>query len=314
MAVCLITALWGNPAVAAEVCPECPSGCVPAGLVGEFRTDVPAGVRQCPAGCVAFEMVKTMAEKPLCQLAAATTSPAAAEATGASEIPQERYADYTRGRLVLGNTALGPQAGDLLITGYAAGLWQFDYALNEHLELGAFVVLPVMVAGAFPSIKAHTNLSDSVALGGGVFGGMFGPFAGSLGDWSVWILGGHAEMTFAFTRNNVLNLGLAVVHWGYHLSAPYPSHGVLLVPSIGFRTTFHPRWSFQTELEMPFYAGEDGAEGAGKMFLLFYGFRGHGDLMFGDIGFVMPIFEGYFDFLWKYTPLGIPYFSIGFKI
>ena len=314
MGVCLIMVLWTGMAAAAEPCPQCPAGCVPAGLVGEFRTDVPAGVRQCPAGCVAFEMVKTMAEKPLGQVADVQANPPAPVTNQMAIAPKQAYADYTRGRIVMSNTALGLESGDLLITGYAAGLWQFDYALNENLQLGAFVVLPGMAAGVFPTLKAQVDLTDSIALGGGVFGGVFGPFTSGVGDWSIWMLGGHMEMTFSITRNNVINMGMTVAYWGYGLTDTYPSNGVLLIPNLGFRTTFDPRWSFQVELSMPFYAEKEGSQWAGDLFLLFYGFRGHGELIFGDIGFALPIFDEYIRYIWKYTPIGIPYFSIGFKI
>jgi len=316
--VCLTITMLSAAALAEEPCPSCPSGCVPIGLVGEFRAGVSADVRVCPAGCTALETVKSMAEKPLCSLqaeaATAAVPPAEPQAVAATATEAPVYADNTRNRIILGRTALGIQPGDVTITGYGAGLWQFEYGVNENLQLGAFVVLPVMVAGVFPSIKAHVNLTDNIALGGGAFGGVFGPFAEGLMDVSIWMIGGHAEMTFAITRNNVINIGMIALGGGFGLSDTDAFDGAILIPNIGFRTTFTPRWSFQVELSMPFLAGPEGTYMAGDLFLLFYGFRGHGELIFGDIGFAMPLFEDYIKYIWKYTPMGIPYFSIGFKI
>ncbi len=89
--------------------------------------------------------------------------------------------------------------------------------------------------------------------------------------------------------------------------------GAVFLPNISYRWAFHRNWSVQFDITGPIIIGKDGLINDEAIVILFYGFRGHGDTMFGDFGFVVPFSKFFIDDLWRYTPIGIPYFSLGFK-
>jgi hypothetical protein len=302
-------ALLGGAAIAAEPCPPCPPGCIPEAFVEQYKPSAVEVERNCPPGCIALEKAKVLRDRPGCELGVARDEGAVGQ-----QAEPRRNVESTRTRTVLLPSALGAPAGEVIATGYAAGLWDLEYVLSDNLQVGAYVVLPVYVAGVFPSIKAQFALSDRFSVGFGALAGLVGPYAGDESGSFALVAAGHAEVTF-HTRRHMLNLGLMAVGAGVRSGGGGLDmfDGAILLPNAGYRFAFHPDWSFQLELTGPLLVADNGLVNDEAIIILSYGFRGHGDIMFGDVGFTLPLFSAYIDDAWKYTPLGIPYFSIGFK-
>ena len=54
-------------------------------------------------------------------------------------------------------------------------------------------------------------------------------------------------------------------------------------------------------------------EFGGRIWVIMYGIRIHGESLYGDISFVWPAFEDAWEFM-KYMPMGFPMLSFGFQI
>jgi hypothetical protein len=247
-----------------------------------------------------------------CGLGAVLLGGAVSAAERAAE--QRRNVESTQARSVALPSALGAPAGEVSATGYWGSLWDLEYALSDNLQLGAYVVLPVYVAGVFPSLKAQFALSERVSVGFGGLAGLVGPYAGDNAGSFALVAAGHAEITF-HTRRHMFTLGLMAAGAGLRTAEKDLEmfEAAILLPNAGYRYSFHPDWSFQLELTGPLLVGENGLIHDEAIIILSYGIRWHKDFVFGDAGFTLPLYSDYIDEIWKYTPLGIPYFSIGFK-
>lgn len=234
-------------------------------------------------------------------------------------------AALTRHRVTVSPTAVGMEKGDFTITGYGLGIWEFQYGVHENVQIGALTLLPVGVAGLIPTVSAHYRVNDHFAVGGGAYVGVVGSFTDmDLVDQAFVVLyGGSFQMTAIWGRHTLnfsLIAGSAAGRLLYDLGDDegYVDtftnlRGAYMLPSIGYRFEMHPNWSLQIEVAIPVYADPDGHMTADDVVtMIFYGIRGHAGLVYGDLGFMIPACEGYFTEIWKYTPIGIPYFSLGF--
>jgi len=231
----------------------------------------------------------------------------------------------TRHRVTVSPTAVGMRKGDFTVTGYGLGLWELQYGVHENVQVGALTMLPVGIAGLIPMVSAHYRVNEHFAVGGGAYAGIFGSFADMdlVDDAFVVLYGGSVQLTGIWGRH-VLNLSFIVGSAAGRLSYDAGDDegdvdsfsnldGAYMLPSVGYRFEVHPNWSLQFEVAIPVFAGPDISMGTQETVpLVFYGVRGHGGLVYGDFGFVLPCHEEYFENIWKYTPLGIPYFSLGF--
>ncbi len=307
--------LWAAaPAAVAAPCPTCPAGCVPTAWVAEWKAP-PSGAPACPAGCVSLELVRSLSDDRSCAVAqppapasdAASPDGTALGAVAVASPPEAvRPVDATRQRIIVFPTALGPPKGQSSFTGYGAALWHYEYGASDSATLGLYAVLPIGVAGVFPSVSLHSVVDAHVAVGAGAVGGIVTAY--TTGD-SLWAAFGHAEVTY-FDDENIFNVGLLAGTAGANGET---ADGVLLLPNVGYRRLISRTWSFQTEITPPFVTG-GGSDVNGRVWVLNYGLRVHGDAVFGDFGFSMPIAKGFFDEAWKYLPLGVPYFTLGFHI
>ncbi|HOX47238.1 MAG TPA: hypothetical protein PK668_26830 [Myxococcota bacterium] len=293
----------------AAPCPVCPAGCVPLEYVEQLKAPPPGpAARVCPDECAPLEQVKSMREKPGCELQAEQAGPVTPPPA------EQRNEVTTRNRVILTPTAFMPPPDQATFTGYAAGLWEFSYTLGEVAQVGTYFTLPVVVFGVFPEARAGVRLGDHVALGGGVLGGLIFGYATDVSGDLFWLIGGHGELSLMF-GDHLLNFSLMAFGGGFRWESGNDDliDGALLLPTFGYRWAFHRNWSLQLELTVPLLV-QDGLENDDDVVvLLMYGFRGHGDTMFGDIGFCLPIYEDFIDEVWQYVPLGFPYFSIGFN-
>ena len=228
--------------------------------------------------------------------------------------------DRTGHRITAFPTAKGLKPKEYVVTGYGAGVWEFQAGVTEHIQAGLVTMLPVGFWGIAPTVRGHGKIGDYFYLSGGLHAGYWGTFA-DFGNLSVLFFGGSTELS-AVIGDHTINLGINAFTgkrgnkgWDGHGVEWTFLDGVILVPHLGYRVAFHDNWSFQTEFTVPLFITEDIKPGGWNWttyVLFFYGFRGHGDMLFGDIGFCLPLSEPFVDHLWRYFPLGFPYFSLGF--
>lgn len=285
------------------VCPDCAAGCIPEAFVQSLRTE-PAPVDwPCPVGCVPLQRVAELRAAPGCIFSLRP-----------DRFPTDN-ALATRNRTVLMPTARSSPAGQLTMTGYGAGLWQIEYAISEHLQVGSMVTLPIYVAGAIPNFKVQFPFGEHLSLGGGAFFGLGGPyFEDSFGEY-YFLVGGHLEASVFLGRHS-LTLGMVAGGMGdnvNHADGFAMRSEYLLLPTLGWGWAFSDNWAALVELTAVVIMNGSRLNFEEPTFLLLYGLRGHGEVLFGDLGFALPLVEGYIREVWKYTPLGIPYFSIGLK-
>lgn len=331
-----------------EPCPSCPGGCVPRGMVESLRVEADAIVDSCPAECVSVSRVKSFLDTPRCTTAATTqddarpapateetgvtppTDPPAGSApladSGTSEallqdtiITANPYYANTRHRLVTMPTASGLEKGRTAITGYGFGLWEFQHGVTKEVQVGIMTLLPVLVTALAPTVRVHGQINENFYLSGGVFGSWFHSYNS---DYHVLFGGGSIEGTFRSGRHT-FNLGLVAMSggsgdkdWGGYYRTVWDAwDAVLLLPHLGYRLELAEIWSFQLEF-MPLLwistREQEYTRTENFTALIFYGFRVHGSLLYGDFGFCIPASAWFGDWLWSYAPLGLPYFSLGF--
>ena len=309
MTIGLISASMGLLApgsAGAEQCPVCGDGCLPAALVEVLKQTPGQQERDCPKGCLPVERVKTLLDIPNCAYEPDARDPLESGTTNA---------DGTRHRLGLMPTALPNPEGQLTMTGYGLGLWHIQYALNPYVEVGTLVVLPIYVAGVAPTVRFHIRLNEHLSIGAGGFFGIGGAYVNNdRGEFGLAV-GGHLNLTASLGRHN-LNLGLIALGYGAkgRENALSMNDEAMLLPSLGWAWSFAEDWLVLAELTAPLIVNSEGLRFREPAFLLIYGVRGHGKTIFGDVGFALPLFDDYVKEVWKYTPLGIPYFSIGVKL
>lgn len=289
-----------QPARGLDLCPKCGDGCVPEQFVEQTRDPESPVFWPCPLGCIPLERVVRLRSVPGCIYVQ-------------DDAPLVSGTDTTASRVVMMPTAASNPVGQWTMTGYVAGLWQVEYAVSEHVQVGSMVILPIYVAGAIPNIKFQTQASEHLQLGGGAFVGLGGIYVGGSGG-SLLLFGGHLELSVPIACHS-LTLGLVGgTGGGWSNNRDFDlTDGAWLFPYFAWQWAFHDDWLFMTELTSVMGVRSDGLWLDEAFFVLIYGIRGHGQVMFGDIGFALPLFSAYIKEMWRYTPLGFPYFSIGLK-
>ena len=317
---CLVaTLIFGLslPAWTSELpaCPECPSTCVPEAYVDIQKAPLPENLPKCPSGCIPLGSVKLMLDEPLCKIAMDDTKPketalsSEKSTTTTAEKKEKRNVESTRHRLHYTPTAVGLKKGEATITGYIAAAWNFEYGFHENLQAGVVTVLPISIIGIIPTVKFHGAVTDYLHLSIGGFGGCLLSYVGSGG--SVFLGGGQGVASFV-SGKHLINFSFSAMSAGISTEHGWEgADGALLVPSLGYRLEMHRNWSFQADLTPLLVVNTKKLESE-NFWLLNYGVRGHGDLFFGDLGFTMPLVKSFLDNVWRYVPLGIPYFSLGF--
>jgi hypothetical protein len=303
-----VVMLGGLSSALAAPCPKCPSGCIPKSFVAELKEPAPTASKVCPVHCVPTEYAKTVRRTADCKADRSVVAKVGVTGSNAAS---------TQSRSIFFATALSNPVGQISITGYALGLWDIVYTPSKNLELGIMVAAPIAVYGVMPHIKAQFQLSKSLSLGFGAQVGIGGFYIFSRPPYFV-VYGGHIEATVSMGRH-ALTFGFQAGSGGDGRPGNNFSHvrSTVMFPNIGYRYEFHPNWSFQAELTAPVGVGESGdiiEQGfSGRLVLLTYGFRGHGKRLFGEVGAMFPFFSDFITDVWMYAPIGIPYFSLGYK-
>lgn len=225
-----------------------------------------------------------------------------------------RTVDYTDHFITVGQTAFGLKKKELVITGHMLGEWDIQYGVTDKIHIGVQTVIPAMIYGFVPTFRFHTDINENFSIGGGLIAGIGGMFG--VGDAMVFPIGGSVELSYR-KNNHILNLSFMTGSFGYNFDSDSGfADGAVLIPDIGYRYAFNPNWSFQAEVLFPIWVDDDGEPMDLDSFTvpILYGFRVHGEMLFGEFGFMFPASKWFKEHMWKYAPLGFPYISLGFHL
>ncbi|MBN2526524.1 MAG: hypothetical protein JXR76_09025 [Deltaproteobacteria bacterium] len=316
---------------------DCDDGCIPFSEVKELQGDGAATRSKCAPGCVAIEEIKSRQPHPSSdenENAATVVTSAPQESgaiekedTGAVTGPSERLVDGRLSQLVLQPTALGLKKRQVAITGFGAGYWQGEIGVTDHFSVSAYTVVPATIAGFGLKTKIHTRLGSNAAISLSAMGIIGGPYIEGGG---IFMITEVIQPTFTLVttdKKHLLNFSFAA--GGMQLCARqhlfssdydddyngYECEGLgmlLMAPRLGYRAALHRRVALSLEWLMPLIS-EEGDEN-GHIHLISYSVQIHGDLLFSDLGFLLPIWDEIADEIFQFFPIGIPYFTIGFKI
>ncbi|MBN1774312.1 MAG: hypothetical protein JXB32_23835 [Deltaproteobacteria bacterium] len=235
------------------------------------------------------------------------------------EAPAERtYPDPDPSRVIWTSTALLRREHTWNIRSTDIGMWNFDYTLNPHVELGAAVTVPIMNVGVTPTARFATEVADGVSLG----------LSTQLGCWFLYpdvefvvlVWGATPSLTIG-SHDAFLNLALGV--WGItvfdqHVAEYDDMYGdddftaVLFLPSIGGSYRVSRMVKLNAELLAPGLVDQDGESvfDYGEVWTLIYGVRIMGESIYGDVSFVVPMFEQAW-YVLRYVPFGFPFLHFG---
>ncbi|MBN2719227.1 MAG: hypothetical protein JXX14_25480 [Deltaproteobacteria bacterium] len=315
---------------------QCTHGCIPFSDVETIRGDGSITRTRCTFGCVATEEVNTykIPPPPPPPVAAppAATLPAAGS-TGAAGAPPvlppdpSRPVDGGMTRMVWQPTAIGLKKKEFRLLGLGAGYWQMEAGVTDHFMLGGAVVLPVFIIGGGITAKVHSQIGENAAISVSGIALSGGPY---FDDIDAFIIVEAIQPTVTFfssDHTHMFNISLAIggfqfcdkdhddYYYNDHGSSGYECEsegGVLLAPRLGYRVAVHRKVALQLEWIMPMET--EWRDMNGQIHFISYGIQFHGDTLYSDIGFLFPAIADVTDEIIEIFPLGIPYFTLGFKI
>jgi len=189
------------------------------------------------------------------------------------------------------------------------GIHRFKYTLHDNVELGATTSVPAGFAGIFPELKVAGPVADNVHLGVLGRGGVLGFFFGELPV--VYLFGGGAMASFG---DPDLQLTVGTAAYGMGANDDGDDEIVQLIyPHIGGSVRVADIAKLNLELGPAFVGDDEEWWDPGAIWPIFYGIRLHGEHLYGDVGFVLPASEAWFESFAKYMPLGVPLLSFGYS-
>lgn len=271
------------------------------------RTDVDPAIRQILARALGTTAAAELAPQP-----ATAPSP-----------PPSRLTDPDPTRVVYGPTAFSRTANTYNWTIYNIGYWNFDYGINDHVEIGMNTIPPVGLLAFMPHIKLSARLSEMAAIGLYLAGGVFYPYVENDDEFRAGIYGGGPMLTIG-SPDLLLNVGLSVYgvtvagierEWvsvpggpGHETTETRYEHNWSITPNVGFGWRLAKRIKLNAELFVPVIDHEQ----SGKIWVLLYGLRFFGERIYGDVNFVLPFFEDMWEIM-KYAPIGFPLLTFGLQ-
>ena len=311
----------------------CSANCLPLNTVEELQGDGRITKEQCAPGCVAREEVKSRRYSH--------SGNASSEPPPIFPGAESRPVDNRLSRLALQPTALGLKKRQIAITGIGAAFWQIEGGITDHFSVSGYTVLPVAIWGIGLRMALHTQPGHHTAVSVAALGMMGGPFV----DNHPFVAAEGIQGTISvFSRDKArmvtLSMSAAGIQFCHKKDLMGPVHVVegpmsestderwecpplakiFLAPSIGIRSAVHQKVSLQLEWLIPLAIGFNGvysvADGdgiTGGVHLVSYSIQIHGELLFTDLGFLLPFIRGDTQ-LFRYFPLGIPFFTIGFTL
>ena len=87
----------------------------------------------------------------------------------------------------------------------------------------------------------------------------------------------------------------------------------MIYPHVGGSVRVADIVKLNLEFGPPLLGYEDEWLVPGEIWTIFYGVRIHGERVYGDVGFVIPASEAWFDSIAKYMPVGLPLLMFGYS-
>lgn len=208
-------------------------------------------------------------------------------------------------RIIWGLTALPREPGEGSWNIFNLGVWDFDFGVNENLQIGITTMVPIVFFAAIPHVKINLPVNDKVNFAINTTAGGMVCYIGGC-DLYVAVYGGGPMLTIG-TPELLVNLNFPVLGVTTNDDTDW-----LAIPSLGFSAQVSRRVKINLELYCPLAGFMDNGIGQGEFWLLLYGIRIFGEQIYGDISFALPIFEHMGDIL-EYTPFGYPLLGFGFQ-
>jgi len=219
-----------------------------------------------------------------------------------------RRPDPDQGRAIYSHTGFAGRTGTVSAKAFNAGHWAIKYALNENVEIGGHISVPVFLFHFGPFVRVRGQVNDWLHVGG--FAQVHAVIGyENLEDVQAAFYGGGPIVSFG---NPDLSLTVTAFVHGQSMKNAETTWSV--VPVIALTARVHRMVKILAEGWLPF----GGVRGrlwnqSGEVGGLIYGIRLFGDTYYGDISFLWPFFEDSWN-LMKYMPLGIPLLNFGFSM
>jgi hypothetical protein len=223
-------------------------------------------------------------------------------------------------RMLWGPTAHAVRAGESSWSFLNILGWIFSYGIRDDLELSVLTAPPVGGFVAIPSLRYHFGNDTArfalVAQGGGLI-----PYIENVPG--LWLAGGGAVGSFG-GKETFFNVSF----FGYGAGVAEKSSVRVYDSTSGIDTSTSRRRLKSTGFLLGSMGGNFKVSKALRIILegylpilvadrkpiqsagILYGVRIRGERMYGDISFLIPIFDGAEDLL-KVIPLGLPLLSFG---
>jgi hypothetical protein len=209
--------------------------------------------------------------------------------------------DPNPGGFGLSETAFMSPGGIINWTSSDIAYHRFDFAVSDHVSLSVSATLPVGLFAAAGHARFGGEVAEDLHLAFTVEAGMawfiFAP------DALVTGFGGGPTLTWG-TPDLYLNVKARA--WGLSTTAT-DELAWFALPTIGggvrvadFARLYLDAGPILTSLNPDH----------GTVWAIHYGVRFHGQTFYGDIGFLIPAFDGWEEMA-RYSPLGLPAMSLG---
>jgi hypothetical protein len=222
------------------------------------------------------------------------------------------FADPDPSRIVYAQTAIPREEGVFDATVHNLGYWVLEYGVHENVAIGLKLILPIGFVAFTPNLRTGFQVSDNVWLGGAVNYTFLTPYIEG-DDFYFMSYGGTLSLS-AGSDSFLFNFALTAQ--GVTILEPDEdavNEGFFL-PQTGVSIRLHEKVKFNLELAPPLTTSESYMEEfGGRVWIVMYGIRIHGESLYGDISFVWPAFEEAWEVM-KYVPMGFPMLSFGFQI
>ena len=209
-------------------------------------------------------------------------------------------------RMVYSSTAFPLEKGQAQWTIHELGYWMFKHNPTENITIQFHTVVPIGVLVLGPSIKITGEISPHARAG--VLGEVlfFTPYVEE-SDFFAVAYGGGPLLTLG-SRDYYVNFA-SLMYGGYEEDDGDGEDGYVVLPEIGTGLRISRRAAFHAEY---IFTIPSKHEETGELTFFMYGIRIFGESVFGDINFVMPIYDGMDEYL-DYLPMGFPLLVFGFN-
>ncbi len=228
------------------------------------------------------------------------------------EVEADADADPNATGFGINETAFMPEKGSFSWTAIDFGLHHFELSVHENVTLTANTTLPVFVVGATVGTRVGGEVADDlhVSVSADVGGGAVFGVVDDVADAGFAVFGGGPSLTYGspdlYFNAKARAYGFAVSETG--------NAAWLAMPSIGGGVRVADSVRLYADIGPVFVGDGEGLKNApGEFWAAQYGVHFHGDNLYGDVSFVMPIYDGAEEIL-RYLPMGFPNLTFGVKI